>query len=112
MFTVSHFPMHNNRSSFKGKTFCNTHQFNITWHPSTLHQDYELKPEEKKCTITGFNSSVCWLSDYQRIADYVNITVNKSEYFQSYFSATDDASNHNDNFLLFSKELYYLSTYI
>lgn len=48
MFTVSHFPMHNNRSSFKGKTFCNKHQFNITWHPSTLHQDYELKPEEKK----------------------------------------------------------------
>lgn len=68
--------------------------------------------KKKKCTITGFNSSVCWLSDYQRIADYVNITVNKSEYFQSYFSATDDASYHNDNFLLFSKELYYLSTYI
>lgn len=37
-----------NRSSFKGKTFRNKHQFNITWHPSTLHQDYELKPEEKK----------------------------------------------------------------
>lgn len=68
--------------------------------------------KKKKCTITGFNSSVCWLSDYQRIAGYVNITVNKSEYFQSYFSATDDASYHNDNFLLFSKELYYLSTYI
>lgn len=68
--------------------------------------------KKKKCTITGFNSSVCWLSDYQRIADYVNITVNKSEYFQSYFSATDDASYHNDNFLFFSKALYYLSTYI
>lgn len=38
--------------------------------------------------------------------------MNKSEYFQSYFSATDDASYQNDNFLLFSKELYYLSTYI
>lgn len=93
MFTVSQSPMQYNRSSFKGKTFCNIHQFNITWHPSTLHQDYELKPGKKIAPLQGSTALLCWLSDYQRIADLVNtcITVNKCEYFQSYFSATDDA---------------------